>query len=168
MSATLLLPRLLMPLPRLLLLLLLLLPLESAHAHRELTLLRTCPLLLQNNLKKRYGAEWALVTGASSGIGRAIVEKLASQGVNVVMAALDDELLATSHKELSKQYPDLKFVKLGCVVLARVGCMRWSRGQCASACLRVMARVCVCVCECVCVCVSVCVCVCVSKRYMGL
>ena len=31
------------------------------------------------------------------------------------MAALDDDLLATSHKELSKQYPDLKFVKLGYV-----------------------------------------------------
>ena len=108
----------------------------------QLTLTASSPFrahtILQNNLKKRYDAEWALVTGASSGIGRAIVEKLASQGVNVVMAALDDELLATSHKELSKQYPDLKFVKLGCVVLARVGCMRRSRGQYASACLRVM------------------------------
>lgn len=29
--------------------------------------------------KKKYNAEWAVVTGASSGIGRAISEKLASQ-----------------------------------------------------------------------------------------
>lgn len=47
------------------------------------------PIVLLNllgdiNLKKKYGAEWAIVTGASSGIGKAIVEKLASQETNVV------------------------------------------------------------------------------------
>ncbi len=31
------------------------------------------------NLKKRYNATWALVTGGSSGIGKAVVQKLASQ-----------------------------------------------------------------------------------------
>eukprot|EP00035_Acanthoeca_spectabilis_P034803 m.30989 g.30989 ORF g.30989 m.30989 type:complete len:321 (-) comp6875_c0_seq1:470-1432(-) len=69
---------------------------------------------LENNLKKKYDAEWALVTGASSGIGRAIVEKLAQQEVNVVMVALDDQLLADSHADLCKMYPNLKFIKLGC------------------------------------------------------
>jgi short-subunit dehydrogenase len=46
------------------------------------------------DLKKKYPkAEWALVTGASSGIGRAITEKLAGQGFNVVLVAFPDNLL---------------------------------------------------------------------------
>lgn len=31
------------------------------------------------DLKKKYNAKWALVTGASSGIGRALAEKMAQQ-----------------------------------------------------------------------------------------
>lgn len=31
------------------------------------------------NVKNKYGATWALVTGGSSGIGKAVVRKLASQ-----------------------------------------------------------------------------------------
>lgn len=84
----------------------------TLHGPSSLPLL---PFSAQNNLKKRYDAQWALVTGASSGIGRAIVEKLAGQGINVVMVALDDPLLNDSHKDLCQQYPKLKFIKLGCV-----------------------------------------------------
>eukprot|EP00730_Choanoeca_flexa_P015441 TRINITY_DN7093_c0_g1_i5.p1 TRINITY_DN7093_c0_g1~~TRINITY_DN7093_c0_g1_i5.p1 ORF type:complete len:354 (+),score=45.55 TRINITY_DN7093_c0_g1_i5:55-1062(+) len=65
------------------------------------------------DLKKKYKADWAIVTGASSGIGKAIVQKLAGQGINVVMAALADDLLDESHKELTDKYPTLKFVKVG-------------------------------------------------------
>jgi hypothetical protein len=79
--------------------------------------------------QKKYKTEWALVTGSSSGIGKALADKLLSQaiftpacksmlaqpthsiladktraqGLNVVVVALDDKLLAETHKELSKK-----------------------------------------------------------------
>jgi NADPH:quinone reductase-like Zn-dependent oxidoreductase len=55
--------------------------------------------LFEQNVAKKYMAEWALVTGGSSGIGYAIVQKLASQGVNVVIVAYPDRLL--TGKELN-------------------------------------------------------------------
>ncbi|EDQ87662.1 uncharacterized protein MONBRDRAFT_33219 [Monosiga brevicollis MX1] len=63
------------------------------------------------NLKHKYNASWALVTGASSGIGKAMAQKLAAQGINVVLAALGDDLLDNTTAELQAQYPHLKFVK---------------------------------------------------------
>ena len=76
------------------------------------------PVLLANlrgvqDLKKRYGAEWALVTGASSGIGKAIAEALAEQQINVVVAALNDELLLKSFEELKVKYPKVQFRCVG-------------------------------------------------------
>merc|ERR1712216_957110 len=50
-------------------------------------------LLPTQNLKKKYDAEWALVTGSSSGIGKSIAFSLAKQGLNVVLVALQEPLL---------------------------------------------------------------------------
>lgn len=72
-----------------------------------------CFFLVEQDLKKKYGAEWALVTGGSSGIGKAIAEKLAQQNINVVIVALPDKLLNDSVFELSKKYPNVKFVAIG-------------------------------------------------------
>lgn len=74
------------------------------------------------NLKKAYNAEWALVTGASSGIGKSIARKLAGQGLSVVLVALGDDLLDATHKELSEQYPRVTFRKVG-VNLGKPGYM---------------------------------------------
>ena len=66
------------------------------------------------DLKKRYKAQWALVTGGGSGIGKAIVFKLASQGLNVVVVSLDDEFLKETTKQLKEQFPSVEFRSVGC------------------------------------------------------
>ena len=70
--------------------------------------------MMEVNLKKKYNAEWALVTGASSGIGKAIVEKLCAQETNVVMVALDNEVFTATFNEITAKFPTLKFIKVGC------------------------------------------------------
>ena len=76
------------------------------------------PNLLANirgpvDLRKRYGAGWALVTGASSGIGKAIAEALAAQGFSVVLVALEDELLHATFAELRERFPAVEFRLVG-------------------------------------------------------
>ena len=67
------------------------------------------------NLKTRYNAKWALVTGSGSGIGKALAFKLASQGLNVVLVSLGDDHLKNTLKQLKDKYPDLEFRAVGCV-----------------------------------------------------
>ncbi len=80
-------------------------------------------------MQRKYNAEWAVVTGASSGIGRAITEKLAQQvqycttckspasrastdrpvigvvqGINVAMVALDDSMFAEVFAKMHEEY----------------------------------------------------------------
>ena len=61
------------------------------------------------NLKTKYNASWACVTGGGSGIGKALCFKLASQGLNVVVVTLDDDYLKQTMKELQTTYPNLSF-----------------------------------------------------------
>jgi len=67
------------------------------------------------DLKKKYNATWALVTGGGSGIGKALCFKLASQGLNVVVVSLDDDHLKQTLKELKQTYPDRSFRSVGCL-----------------------------------------------------
>lgn len=66
------------------------------------------------DLKKRYNAEWALVTGGGSGIGKAIAFKLAKQGLNVVIVSLDDDILKETMKQLQETFPKQTFKSVGC------------------------------------------------------
>lgn len=50
-------------------------------------------------LKGRYG-EWALVTGATSGIGRALVQRLAGEGMNIITVARTRDALEAQAREL--------------------------------------------------------------------
>ncbi|CBH16378.1 short-chain dehydrogenase, putative [Trypanosoma brucei gambiense DAL972] len=87
--------------------------LVSILTYLLVVLLQQLALHVPQNLKKKYAAEWALVTGASSGIGKAIAEKLAEQKINVVLVALDDPLLSSTFAELQQRYPKQSFRKVG-------------------------------------------------------
>ena len=41
------------------------------------------------NLKEKYG-EWGIILGATEGVGKAFCEKIASEGMNVVMIGRND------------------------------------------------------------------------------
>jgi hypothetical protein len=55
------------------------------------------------SLRERYG-EWALVTGASSGLGSEFARALAREGVSVVLTARREERLRELASELEKAY----------------------------------------------------------------
>jgi NADP-dependent 3-hydroxy acid dehydrogenase YdfG len=61
------------------------------------------------DLKKKYGAKWALVTGAGTGIGKSLCESMALQGLNVVLVSLPDKFLDETTKDLQRRYPNLEF-----------------------------------------------------------
>src|SRR5437764_2808369 len=53
--------------------------------------------------KQRFGP-WALVTGASSGIGRALATQLAANGINLVLAARRLSTLDDIGRDLVRQH----------------------------------------------------------------
>lgn len=52
---------------------------------------------------------WALVTGASAGIGKGFAQELASQGFNVVLHGRSETKLSNLKTELQTQFPDRSF-----------------------------------------------------------
>ena len=69
--------------------------------------------LFPQDLKKKYGAEWAVVTGGSSGIGKSIVERLCQQGINVIIVAVPEKLLDETTAEMQGKYPSVTVTKVG-------------------------------------------------------
>ena len=53
--------------------------------------------------KGRFGP-WALVTGASSGIGKEFTRQIAASGINVVLVARRDALRAELGRAVSQEF----------------------------------------------------------------
>lgn len=52
----------------------------------------------------RYKCEWALVTGASDGIGEAITHQLAKSGLNVILISRSQDKLEKVSQDIKTQY----------------------------------------------------------------
>jgi NADP-dependent 3-hydroxy acid dehydrogenase YdfG len=71
--------------------------------------------------KKRFGP-WALVTGASSGIGKEFARQIAASGINVVLVARRESLLDEVGQSLAKDFSvRYRNVVTHSAKLARVG-----------------------------------------------
>ena len=55
------------------------------------------------HIKRKYGT-WAVITGASSGIGKASAELLAKQGVNIVLVARNLQRLEDAAKDIRQRF----------------------------------------------------------------
>src|SRR5438034_8877037 len=53
--------------------------------------------------KRRFGP-WAVITGASSGIGKEFARQIAASGINIVLVARREDLLKEVGVEFSKRY----------------------------------------------------------------
>lgn len=58
---------------------------------------------MDNNFKEKYG-DWALVTGATSGIGAALASQIAAKGLNIVLVARNEKALESYSNSLASQY----------------------------------------------------------------
>ncbi|KAM5137811.1 inactive hydroxysteroid dehydrogenase-like protein 1 [Mantella aurantiaca] len=62
------------------------------------------PCLLSRTKYIRQYGEWAIVTGATSGIGKAYAEELASHGINIILISRNPEKLKKVSEAITKTY----------------------------------------------------------------
>lgn len=61
------------------------------------------------NIKKKYAGKWALITGATDGIGKAYAFALAKCNMNIVLVSRTQTKLDTTASELTERYPSGKY-----------------------------------------------------------
>src|SRR6201993_1941950 len=59
---------------------------------------------MKKSIDKHQFGPWALVTGASSGIGKEFARQIAASGINVVLVARRDALLAELGRAISQEF----------------------------------------------------------------
>lgn len=64
-------------------------------------------LLTDPGRVKRYGS-WALVTGATDGIGRALAHELAKHGLNLILVSRNPSKLASVSDDFRQEFPQIK------------------------------------------------------------
>ena len=75
-----------------------------------------------HNLQERYGNNtWALVTGATDGIGKAFCQEFAKRGMNVILVSRTLDKLKRVERELKTEYPQIKFE---CIVFDFEKCIK--------------------------------------------
>lgn len=63
-------------------------------------------LPLPNNLKKKYGDGWVIITGGTGNIGKSLAEEFLKQSFKVLLIARDEKKLQNTQAELKTKYPD--------------------------------------------------------------
>uniref|UniRef100_A0A1I7U2H0 Hydroxysteroid dehydrogenase-like protein 1 n=1 Tax=Caenorhabditis tropicalis TaxID=1561998 RepID=A0A1I7U2H0_9PELO len=60
------------------------------------------------DLHKKSGASWAVVTGATDGIGKSYSFELAHRGFNIFLVSRTESKLEATKQEILKKYPDVE------------------------------------------------------------
>ena len=60
------------------------------------------------DISSKYSGTWAIITGASAGIGFRIAHELAAKGVNIILVARNKERLIAAKTEILSCYPSIE------------------------------------------------------------
>ncbi|CAD5232755.1 unnamed protein product [Bursaphelenchus xylophilus] len=66
----------------------------------------------RRDLKELAGANWAVITGATDGIGRAMAFELAGQGFDLILISLRKERLGETASEINENYPGIRIITI--------------------------------------------------------
>ncbi|CAI2374829.1 unnamed protein product [Moneuplotes crassus] len=64
------------------------------------------------DLKKRYGTNWCVITGATDGIGKGFAFELAKRGMNVVLVGRNQQKLDDVYTQIKNLYKDVDIKKV--------------------------------------------------------
>ena len=64
------------------------------------------------DLKKKYAAKWACITGSSSGIGKELARALLTQGLDAILIAREEPLFDATVKELALEFPERRVLQV--------------------------------------------------------